>query len=161
ARLVTALPDEICRFGFVHALVREALYEDLSRSRRAQLHLRAAVSVDRIVPDDLRSVAHHFAMSPMPAAADSAVRYSRRAAERALQLYAYEEAGLLARQALRIAEAHLAGDNGLLAELLVLLGRSEIGDGRPDAGKAGLRRALAIARELESSRLLADVALAF
>src|SRR5205823_6785390 len=35
------------------------------------------------------------------------------------------------------------------------------GDGRPEAGKRNLRRALAIARELESSGLLADAALAF
>ncbi|MDQ1509695.1 MAG: hypothetical protein QOG50_1539, partial [Actinomycetota bacterium] len=161
AGLVVEMADEISRFGFVHALIREALYEDMSRSRRAQVHLRAAVAVAQIVPDDVRSLAHHFAMSPMPGAADRAVEYSRRASEQAWELYAYEEATLVARQALRLADTHLAGDERLLADLLILLGRSEIADARPEAGKPSLRRALAKARELESSGLLADVALAF
>lgn len=42
AGLVLEMPDEVSRFGFVHALIRETLYQDLSRSRRAQAHLRAA-----------------------------------------------------------------------------------------------------------------------
>ena len=48
-----------------------------------------------------------------------------------------------------------------MADLLVVVGRSDIGDGRPEAGKAVLRRALSIGRETKSAQVLADVGLAF
>ena len=161
ARLVTEIADDIPTFSFQHALIRDALYQDSSGAGRAQLHLLVAETLERLVPDDLRAIAHHFALGPMPLAAERAASCSLRAAGRALETFDYEDAMLLARQGARVAEAHLAADPLLLANLLVALGRAEIGDGRPDAGKGSLRRARAIERGVGSPGLLADIALAF
>jgi hypothetical protein len=161
ASLVTEIADGIPTFAFEHALIRDALYEDASAARRAQMHLLAAETMERLVPDDLRAIAHHFVMAPMPPAAERAASYSLRAAVDALEAFAYEDAMVLARQGIGVAEAHLAANPLLMADLLVALGRAEIGDGRPDAGKGSLRRAHVIERRVGSPRLLADVALAF
>lgn len=161
ASLVTEVADDIPTFAFRHALIRDALYQDGSGAARAQLHLLAAETLERLLPDDLRAIAHHFALGPMPTAAERAASYSLRAADRALDAFAYEDAMSLGRQGIGIAEAHLAADPLLMGDLLVALGRAEIGDGRPEAGKTSLRRAHALEREVGSPRLLADVALAF
>ena len=161
AGLLVELPDDVIRFGFAHALIRDALYQDLARGRRAQLHQTVAEVLERLRPEDARLLAHHFGLSPMPAAASRAVHYSRLAAQRAREARVYEEAALAACQAVRLAESHLPEDSPLLAELLVLSGRAEIEDRRPDAGKAILRRALTLARQLNSAPLVTDVALAF
>lgn len=161
ASLVTEIADAIPTFAFQHALIRDALYEDASAARRAHLHLLAADALERLAPDDLRAIAHHLVMAPMPQAAQQAASYSLRAAGRALEAFAYEDAMALARQGIGVAEAHLAANPLLMADLLVALGRAEIGAGRPDVGKASLRSAHAIERRVGSPRLLADVALAF
>jgi DNA-binding CsgD family transcriptional regulator len=53
--LVRPLDGE--RYDFAHALVREALYERLSPSRRARLHRRLAEALERLHADDLVRVA--------------------------------------------------------------------------------------------------------
>ncbi|CAM3979719.1 BTAD domain-containing putative transcriptional regulator [Kibdelosporangium persicum] len=84
------------QFEFSHALVRDSLYEDLSQSRRAQLHLEVGQIIERVRPDDVAALAHHFAM-----ASDSrAGRYARAAAAEAEVRFAFGEAARLWRVAL-------------------------------------------------------------
>src|SRR5207302_1921044 len=56
AGLVAEIADAVPKFAFQHALIRDALYEDGSAARRAQLHLLAAETIERLVPDDLRAI---------------------------------------------------------------------------------------------------------
>ncbi|MGY1672186.1 BTAD domain-containing putative transcriptional regulator [Geodermatophilus sp. SYSU D00710] len=49
------------RLRFVHALVRDTLYEDLSSLRRTRLHGRVAAVLERLRPDDVTALAHHTA----------------------------------------------------------------------------------------------------
>ncbi|MFF4303104.1 BTAD domain-containing putative transcriptional regulator [Streptomyces sp. NPDC001601] len=51
------------RVRFVHALVRDTVYADLSGARRSRLHARVARLLRHHRPGELAAVAHHFAHS--------------------------------------------------------------------------------------------------
>jgi len=87
------------RLRFQHALVRETLYTDLPRLRRGRLHLRVARSLERLHPEDLSGLAHHYARSDSPATVAVAVEYAERAAEMATRRYAHDAAADLLGQA--------------------------------------------------------------
>ena len=96
AALETQLVEEGARaYQFRHGVMRLALYEELSETRRAWWHRRAGETLEpRATPEIL---AHHFALGQV---ADQAVRYLLQAAQRARRVYAMDEAA----QHLRIAE---------------------------------------------------------
>jgi hypothetical protein len=96
AGLVTE--PEAGRIRFAHALVRDTLYDGLSRLRRARLHTRAAHAIERDSPADVAALAYHFSQS----GADPAVasHYCRLAAEQAELRFAYHEAARLWEQAI-------------------------------------------------------------
>ena len=54
---------EVGAYRFVHALVRSALYEGLSTTRRARLHLRAADVFEQEDADAAARLAHHLVAS--------------------------------------------------------------------------------------------------
>ncbi|WP_410595657.1 BTAD domain-containing putative transcriptional regulator [Amycolatopsis sp. lyj-23] len=84
------------RFRFAHDLVRETLYADLSRSRRAQWHATVGQTLERLRPEDFEALAHHFLLAGSP----SARPYARLAAERAEHRFALHEAARLWRAVL-------------------------------------------------------------
>ena len=75
------------RFG--HALIRDAIYNDLPASRRVELHAAVADALERSHPDDppLSEVAHHTILAG-PAEADRLVDRSIRAARAFSDAYA-------------------------------------------------------------------------
>jgi DNA-binding SARP family transcriptional activator len=73
------------RLNFAHDLVRETLYDDLPRSRRARWHATVAEIVERIRPADVETIAHHYLRADSRATAVRAARYAAAAAERAEQ----------------------------------------------------------------------------
>lgn len=79
--VVPAGPD---RFRFSHALVREAVYENLSPARRAQLHGRVALALERATngPARIGEIAGHWARAGAGGrrrAAETAAQAGRRA----------------------------------------------------------------------------------
>jgi len=136
------------RVRFVHALVRDTVYTDLSGTRRARLHDRIAVALRHHRPDDLAALAHHFARSGRTANAPLAVDYALRAAERAERRYAHDVAVGLIEQAL---EAHTAATadpedapDGTVALLVRLLG-AQVRAGATDAARRTRGRAVDLA----------------
>jgi class 3 adenylate cyclase len=84
------------RYRFRHALVRSALREQLSRSRRVRVHVRVGEAVEAVYPDHLDEhageLAHHFSQAVTVGGAPKALRYTLLAAERATHLLSHEEA---------------------------------------------------------------------
>src|SRR5262249_5647275 len=86
-----AAPD--ARYSFKHALVQDAAYESLLKSRRQVLHRRIADALRErfttIAESEPEIVAHHFTQSGL---AEAAVEWWEKAAERAMHASAFNEA---------------------------------------------------------------------
>ncbi|WUH96683.1 AAA family ATPase [Spirillospora sp. NBC_00431] len=81
------------RMRFTHALVRDTLYDAISRARRTRLHGRVAAALERHEPGEVAAIAHHYLESGADPA--KAVRYARRAAEAAEARFAHGTAAAL------------------------------------------------------------------
>ncbi|WP_053227862.1 serine/threonine-protein kinase [Solirubrobacter soli] len=147
AGLVRELPDVPDRFAFVHALVRETLYERQSTSRRVRAHHRIALALEGRAP--AAELAHHFRAARHLDTGGAAVRYSVLAAEQATASLAYDEA---------VAHLRVAAAERQDAALLVALGAAEQRAGDPAAATT-FRAAAGLAREAGDGDRLAEAAL--
>ncbi len=141
------------RFRFAHSLYREALYHDLPRDRRRELHrdaARALAAGDAPVSE----IAHHL-LEAGPDAVAGAVDHAIRAAYQALAVFAFEDASALLERA-RLAEL----DRELRCRVLIAIGEVRIRSGDP-SGRASCTDAAALARELDAPELLARAGLAY
>jgi DNA-binding winged helix-turn-helix (wHTH) protein/tetratricopeptide (TPR) repeat protein len=113
------------RFGFSHALVREALYEEQSPGQRAQQHLRVATALETIYSSSLpvAELSHHYANAALVGAVDKALHYQRAAGAIAADRLAYEDAALHFSRALDVV-ALGAPDDAVKIELLLEHGRA-------------------------------------
>ena len=88
-RVLVETSDVIGRYAFAHALIRETIYEQLSATRRARLHLRAGEALEAVAPDRLEDnaeqLAHHFAQAGEER---KSFEYQLRAAKAATRVYA-------------------------------------------------------------------------
>ncbi|MFJ7586795.1 BTAD domain-containing putative transcriptional regulator [Streptomyces sp. NPDC097617] len=148
------------RVGFVHALVRDTVYTDLSGVRRSRLHDRIARTLHRQRPEDLTALAHHFARSGSTVNAPLAVEYALRAAELAERRYAHDVAVGLIAQALDVHGAATADPyadpDSTLALLMRLLG-AQLRAGATDAARHTRERAVDLAVRAHRDDLVAAV----
>ncbi|MGW2686786.1 BTAD domain-containing putative transcriptional regulator [Streptomyces sp. NPDC001414] len=147
------------RVRFVHALVRDTVYADLSGVRRSRLHARVARLLRHHRPGELAALAHHFARSGSTADAPLAVDYALRAAETAERRYAHDVAVALLRQAIDTHTA-AAGDDtppDRLIELLIQLLGAQVRSGATDAARRTRQRAVELAEEADRGDLVAAV----
>jgi hypothetical protein len=132
------------RYRFAHALVRETIYEDISRARRARLHARV---VDGLVatrgpePGPAAEMAYHCWQAASVIGAARALPHLLRAGEQAVAQLAYEAADEQFERALELAgqlpaspqaaeqEIHIAARLGTVR--LVMRGYAD-----PDAAQA-------------------------
>jgi tetratricopeptide (TPR) repeat protein len=165
ARVVGEVPGAQGRLRFAHVLIRDALYEELTATRRMRLHRQVGEVLEELYANDLdphlAELAHHF-YSAVPAGdAGKAVQYARRAGDRASTLLAYEEAQRLFAVAIEIVEAHAAGDKVERCELLLRLGDVQARAGDILSAKETFLRAAEIAREGAMAEQLARAALGY
>jgi class 3 adenylate cyclase/tetratricopeptide (TPR) repeat protein len=124
------------RFTFTHGLVEHTLYEDLSATRRARLHKRVAEALEEQCGDEpgerLGELAGHWAAAVVSSDTAKAMHYARRAAERALQQLAPDEAARWYRQALELYDQAPGGDRSKRCELLIGLGEAQRQVGNPE-----------------------------
>lgn len=133
------------RVRFVHGLVRDTIYTDLSHLRRTRLHARVADATRRLAPTDYPSLAYHYARAASADTAPLAVDYAIRAAELAERRYAYDTAVEVLGNALDAA-ATVAGDrDALRVDLLGRLLRAQARAGAVAAARATRARAIDVA----------------
>lgn len=149
AQVIDESPGPVGRYTFAHALIRETIYEQLSRVRRAQLHRLIGEAIESASIDrrDLYAgeLARHFS-----AAGDAAkaYRYHALAAAAAQQVYATEPA-LEHYTAAIAAAAEILLEADREPELRVLLlgrGRIRFRTGDDAGATADLEAALGAAR---------------
>jgi eukaryotic-like serine/threonine-protein kinase len=96
AQLIAEVPDRAGRFSFVHALIRETVYEELTTTRRVRLHRRVGEAIERLAQGrsdpPLADLAYHFVQAASADVADKAIDYATRAGDRAADTLAHEEA---------------------------------------------------------------------
>ncbi len=162
ARLIIEIPTAYGRFAFEHSLTRQTLYEDLTLTRRARLHLRVGETLERGADRGDRrlsaQLAYHFARAPPDRGGAKAVDYSQQAGHDALELLAWEEAVRHFGDALSALE-RLPGDPRRRLELLLELGDAQFKSGDTRRARSSFREAADLARELRDHRAIARAAL--
>jgi AAA ATPase domain len=157
-------PGTVGGYRFSHALIGEVLYERLPISARLQLHRRVGEAIERQAgagaEAHVAELARHFAEVAAAGQAVKALEYARRAAERAMGMYAYEQAAAQyqrALQALRFADP----DEPVRCELLLRLGAAQARAGNDQQAKESCLQAAEISRRLGAPQQLARAALGF
>jgi hypothetical protein len=147
------------RFRFTHVLLREGLYEELAPDRRSSLHKKAASLLARHAPDaSLSEIAHHLINAVPVASVGEAADAATRAAERALDVLAYEDASALLERAARLLET-APGEERRLFEVWLALGAARIRGADVEGGRQACQRAADLARGLRDGELLARAVL--
>src|SRR6185312_12270952 len=157
-------------YVFAHALIREALYGELSPRGRADAHRSVAAALER-PPWRARAsnaeLAHHY-LRAMPAGAGAgegsgialrAVEYAGLAGRDALSALAYEEAAAHFGQAVEALGRAAETPPSSRCELLLGLAEALLNSGAIHRAEPHLGEALRLARQSGSARQLAAAAL--
>ena len=141
------------RYRFGHALVRETIYEDISRARRARLHARVAdalLAVRGAEPEPAAEMAYHCWHAASVIGAGRALPHLLRAGEQAAAQLAYEAADEQFGRALQLAGQLPACPQATDQEIRIAARRGTVrlvlrGFADPDAAQALARaRSLAV-----------------
>lgn len=165
ARIVAPVPGIAGGYAFVHALLREHLYAQLSGARRLRLHGQVCTALERVYRADdaaqLADLAHHaFEAAPLGDVA-RAVRYARRAGDQAMAQLAYEEAVRYYSRALEALALAPSVDHHERGTLLLALGDAQNATGDATAAEATFAEAAAAGRAGGAAAVLARAALGF
>lgn len=163
ASVVVRRRGALPRYGFAHALTRETLYESLSSDVRMAWHQRVGEAMERLHAGDLGphldELAHHFAHAASTDAAEKAIAYDVRAAERASGMQAYEAAVRHLERALGALALLAAPDAATALELRLQLGEMQAAAWANEAARATFQAAAEQARRLGRPQGLARAAL--
>jgi DNA-binding SARP family transcriptional activator len=164
ARVIGELPGTSGRLRFSHILVRDALYGDLPRARRIQLHRAVAQALAELYAANpgphLAAIAHHY-FEAGPAIASAAIDYARRAGDYAASQYAYEDAARHYRNALTLLQQGSVDEPATTCDVLLSLGESLSRAGDSAEAKEVLREAAALAEANRWPGRLARAALGY
>ena len=154
------------RYSFTHALIRSALYDSLTLTRRARLHGVVARALEglsslgdpRAAASRSGELAFHYLAAADPSVLERAVEFSRQAYAEAMAQLAYGEAAATAGRA--VAALARAGRGGReMLGLLVDWGEALSRAGDIEAARQAFARTADLARELGDREALATAAL--
>ena len=162
ARLVREVGGAPGRCAFTHALVRQTLYEELTTVRRARLHRRVGEALEEINAADLSAVlpalAHHFCAAASDGQTAKAAHYALRAALRALDQAADEDAAGYLERGLAVLDVDQPGEHEHRCDLLLALARTHAQALDHPALREASLQAAELARALGSGERLARAA---
>ena len=140
------------RYRFAHALVRETIYEDISRARRARLHARvvdALVATRGPEPEPAAEMAYHCWQAAPVIGAGRALPHLLRAGEQAVAQLAYEAADEQFARALQLAgQLPASPQAALLSAGHWQVGTVALHRGDVQEAQHHLERALAASRDI-------------
>lgn len=152
--LIAPSPENPGGFVFVHALMREALYEALPVPDRASWHRRVGEALEQAYARDpgphLAALADHFRAAGDAASLERAVDYAQRAGESAQRMLAYEEAERTLTMALQVLDVCPGATAARRCAILLALAEARRGCGRIEPMTAAFREALELARGLDA-----------
>ncbi|HWX75481.1 MAG TPA: AAA family ATPase, partial [Solirubrobacteraceae bacterium] len=161
AGLLRPTTDASDSYAFSHGLVQATLYESLPRRRRCEIHAAVGRALehahDARAGEGLAEIAYHFLEAAPVDGPERALEYARRAADQAVQTFAYDEAVTLYKRALELLDATRSSER---LELLQALGEAQMRVGDTEAARASLQRAAETARSVGDADALGRAALA-
>jgi hypothetical protein len=146
---------------FTHVLVRDTLYGDLSALRRARWHAVAAEAIERLHPDAVATLAHHFTRAAGRATAPRAAHYARLAAEQAERQVNPREAARWWQQAILGYDRAGGADVRMRLVAVTGLGRTLAVTDHLDHSRRYRAEAMATAVRLDDPGLTASVIASF
>jgi len=159
--LVVCVPGTLGRYRFGHGLIVETLVSGMPADARMTAHRNVGEALEDVyrgaIEAHLPELAHHFLSGAPRGDLEKAVDYAERAAQRALDDLAYEQAADLFTRALEALEM-LAPDIPRRAALLLGLGSAESRAGRASA-RTTFEAAVVAARAIGADDILARAAL--
>ena len=165
ARVIAPVPGTQGDHAFSHALVREALYDELPTARRVGLHRRVGESLEKLAAEHpepyLSGLAHHFHAAAAGGDEDKAIKYAVAAAARAAGVHAHEEAAQHYARAVELLELRPPVNPEQLLRLLQALGDAHLAAGEGDASRESFLRAAEVARSLGQPDSFARCALGY
>ena len=159
--IVREVPGAVGRYTFAHALVRSALYEELTTNRRVRMHWQVGLALEarnaHRADARLDELAYHFSEGALAGDPLKAVDYGRRAGERADAELAFESAARHYDRALGALELVDAPDRAARCDLQIALAIAlyNAGDARK---RDAVFAAAASARAMGDGERLARVA---
>jgi DNA-binding SARP family transcriptional activator/tetratricopeptide (TPR) repeat protein len=157
AAVVVESPQEPGRYAFSHALIRDALYEGMSASRRARIHRRVAFALEARSGSPGR-LAHHFTRAASAEDAEKAIAYAMDAAAEATSVLAHEEAAEHYFRALEVLGRYQPDAEAQRLELLLLYGEAAVRAGERSRVREMFFEAATLAEKLGDSAALARAA---
>jgi DNA-binding CsgD family transcriptional regulator len=160
--LLIEAPRRGLAYRFAHELVRRAVTDRLSATRRAELHLRVAEALEagwqqgdsRAV---LAALAHHYAAAAPLGGIERAVDYNLLAGDSAVAALSFSEAAVRFRTALDLG----VRDGEERVDVMLRLGDAYHRAGDADAALATFARTAELAASLRAPELLARAAIGF
>lgn len=158
--LVEAGQDE---YVFVHALLRQTIYEQLGSARRMRLHHQLGEAIEALGNTEahVEALAHHFAQAAADGQGAKAAKYALIAGRSAIARLGYEEAAAHYERGL---EAHVVSgqpQDERRCELLLALGEARWKTGQLDKARQAYEQAADLAEKLGDPTSLAHAALGF
>jgi class 3 adenylate cyclase/tetratricopeptide (TPR) repeat protein len=156
------------RYFFKHALIRDAAYESLLKSKRQQVHSRIARVLEQQFPEIVQTrpelIGHHYSQAGLAA---QAIPYWQKAGEQSLKRAAFAEAINYFTQALSFLpewtsestpDQQQRESGELRCALLLAMGQAQRRGGQPLKSRQTLLCAMEIAQALSSADLVSRVA---
>jgi DNA-binding SARP family transcriptional activator len=161
AGLLAETGAEPGRYSFDHALIRETLYEGMSRPRRARMHRQVGEALEAAGGEaEIGALALHFTRAAGPEDAAKAIAYARAAGERASAMLAHEEAAEHYARALEVLNRFGGADDRRRGELLLAQGEAQVRAGEPERAWHAFSAAAALGERVGDQEIVIRAAAA-